>query len=254
MNNEIQNTNNYPQEGEKGLIPADVIESLVLNGDLSKMTGDQKVQFYNNICKSMGLNPLTQPFEIISLKGKLKMYAKKDATDQLRRIYGVSVTKIETAEVAGIYMATAYVKDKFGREDSDVGAVTISNLQGENLANAIMKATTKAKRRATLSICGLGMLDESEVESIKAQEQSEAPEGYLNIDTVNPNDPSEVQRFENMLAALPNPIIPDEMFPPGQTREQFANNFRSEMMSGTLSREYANSVYQKMEACFLKKN
>ena len=29
-----------------------------------------------------------------------------------------------------------------------------------------MKAVTKAKRRVTLSICGLGMLDETEVESI----------------------------------------------------------------------------------------
>ena len=29
-----------------------------------------------------------------------------------------------------------------------------------------MKAETKAKRRVTLSICGLGMLDETEVESI----------------------------------------------------------------------------------------
>jgi hypothetical protein len=34
------------------------------------------------------------------------------------------------------------------------------------MANALMKAETKAKRRVTLSICGLGMLDESEVESI----------------------------------------------------------------------------------------
>jgi hypothetical protein len=33
-------------------------------------------------------------------------------------------------------------------------------------ANAIMKAETKAKRRATLDLLGLGVLDESETESI----------------------------------------------------------------------------------------
>ncbi len=33
-----------------------------------------------------------------------------------------------------------------------------------------MKAETKAKRRVTLSICGLGMLDESEVPSVKGAE------------------------------------------------------------------------------------
>jgi len=37
---------------------------------------------------------------------------------------------------------------------------------GGKVGNALMKAVTKAKRRVTLSICGLGILDETEVESI----------------------------------------------------------------------------------------
>src|SRR5690606_14334225 len=37
----------------------------------------------------------------------------------------------------------------------------------DELANALMKAETKAKRRATLSICGLGMMDESEIETVE---------------------------------------------------------------------------------------
>jgi hypothetical protein len=36
-------------------------------------------------------------------------------------------------------------------------------------ANTILKAITKAKRRVTLSICGLGWLDETEVEDIPAE-------------------------------------------------------------------------------------
>jgi hypothetical protein len=44
--------------------------------------------------------------------------------------------------------------------------VTVGGLKGESKANAMMKAETKAKRRVTLSICGLGMLDETEVETI----------------------------------------------------------------------------------------
>jgi hypothetical protein len=38
-------------------------------------------------------------------------------------------------------------------------------MQG-NLANLQMKAVTKGKRRLTLSLCGLGWLDETEVETI----------------------------------------------------------------------------------------
>ena len=41
------------------------------------------------------------------------------------------------------------------------------SLNCDDLANAFMKAETKAKRRVTLSICGLGILDETEIETIK---------------------------------------------------------------------------------------
>jgi hypothetical protein len=52
--------------------------------------------------------------------------------------------------------------------DAAKGAVSVQGLKGEALANALMKAETKAKRRATLSICGLGFLDETEIEDIPA--------------------------------------------------------------------------------------
>jgi hypothetical protein len=42
----------------------------------------------------------------------------------------------------------------------------VGNLKGDALANALMKAETKAKRRVTLSIAGLGWLDETELETI----------------------------------------------------------------------------------------
>jgi len=44
--------------------------------------------------------------------------------------------------------------------------VSIAGLRGEAASNAVMKAVTKAKRRVTLSICGLRFLDETEVEDI----------------------------------------------------------------------------------------
>jgi hypothetical protein len=50
--------------------------------------------------------------------------------------------------------------------DAATGAVSIGTLKGEAKANAIMKAETKAKRRVTLSISGMGWTDESEVDSI----------------------------------------------------------------------------------------
>jgi len=145
-----------------------VLEALVLNGDLSKMSDQQKVMYYKHVCESLGINMMTQPFKILNLKGKLIMYATKDCSDQLRKRDGVSVEKLEAVLLGDIYIVTATAKNRDGKMDSDIGAVSIVGLKGEDLANAYMKATTKAKRRVTLSICGLGLPDESEVETIDA--------------------------------------------------------------------------------------
>jgi len=96
------------------------------------------------------------------------LYAKKDATDQLRNIRRVSIIKLERDRLEDIYLVTATAQSVDGRQDSSIGAVNIAGLRGDALANALMKAETKAKRRVTLSICGLGILDETELETIPA--------------------------------------------------------------------------------------
>jgi hypothetical protein len=145
---------------------SDVIESVITAGDLSKLNPVQRVNYYTAVCQSVGLNPLTKPFEYITLNGKMVLYARKDATDQLRDIRKVSVTRLERERIDGVYVVTAYAQAQDGRTDSSMGAVSIEGLKGDSLANALMKAETKAKRRVTLSICGLGMLDETELSTI----------------------------------------------------------------------------------------
>ncbi|EAH5063584.1 hypothetical protein H8A35_001447 [Campylobacter coli] len=148
-------------------------ELALVKGDLSKLSDVERASYVKNLCESLGLNMLTKPFEYIVLNGKLTLYANKSATDQLRQIRKVSITKTEVAQVGDIYMVTAYAATPDGRTDCDTGALNIKNLGGDNLANAIMKAITKAKRRVTLSICGLGMLDESELETISDEKAIE---------------------------------------------------------------------------------
>jgi hypothetical protein len=143
-----------------------VIDALIGSGDISKMSATERTDYYRGVCRSTGLNPLTQPFEYITLNGKMKLYPKKDATDQLRSINGVSIVKLERVRDGDSYEVTAYAEAKDGRRDSSLGAVFLKGLSGEAYSNALMKAETKAKRRVTLSICGLGWLDESEVDSI----------------------------------------------------------------------------------------
>lgn len=142
------------------------IERALVQGDISKMTPEQRVRYVGAVCSSLGLNPLTRPFEYVNLGGKVVLYAKRDAADQLRKIHGISIEVVSRTVDDGILTVHVRAIDKTGRRDEDFGAVSIANLKGENLANATLKAVTKAKRRVTLSIAGLGLLDETEVETI----------------------------------------------------------------------------------------
>lgn len=144
---------------------AAMMESVLLGGDLSKLTPAQRVSYYQKVCQSTGLNPLTRPFDYITLNGKLTLYARKDASEQLRRLHNVSVDDIEITENSESFIVKVKGHDATGRADVEVGIVKKSDMRGD-AANAQMKAVTKAKRRLTLSICGLGFLDETEVVTI----------------------------------------------------------------------------------------
>jgi hypothetical protein len=154
----------------------DIMESVIAKGDLAKLTPDERVRYYNEVCRSMGLNPLTQPFSYITLNGKLTLYATRACADQLRKVNGVSL-EIVSREIADDVL-TVHVRAKLpdGRVDEDLGSVSFpASLKGEARANAELKGVTKAKRRATLSICGLGWLDETEIADIPANAKRPAP-------------------------------------------------------------------------------
>lgn len=158
---------------ERSLAPVDlspidysILEQVLIKGDLSKLTPQERSTYYMRVCESTGLNALTKPFEYITLNGKLVLYALKGGTDQLRSLRGINIVDTKTEYVEELIVVTVTGEDRFGRRDSEIGAVTIGGLKGDAKANALMKALTKAKRRLTLSMCGLGMLDESEVETI----------------------------------------------------------------------------------------
>jgi hypothetical protein len=156
-----------PEEISKTVVSA--YERALILGDLAGLKQDERLAYYKAVCESVGLNPLTKPFDYITLNGKLTLYATRACADQLRKLHGVSVLDLHKEfHPDGILMITCKVSDKTGRTDVATGALVVQNLKGNDLANAMMKAETKAKRRATLSLCGLGLLDETEIETLPA--------------------------------------------------------------------------------------
>lgn len=165
-----------------------VLERVLLHGDLSKLSPQERLNHYISVCEDLGLNPKMKPFEYITLNGKMVLYALRSCTEQLRQIHKVSLNITSRETIGDVYVVSARAKTS-EREDESTGAVNIKGLHGEALANAYMKAETKAKRRVTLSICGLAFLDEAEVGSIPGAKSHftpvpQAPVAHKSPDTL----------------------------------------------------------------------
>jgi len=151
------------------LLDPAVQEKVVIYGDLSKLDPAQKLNYYKARCDAAGLDIRTRPFEYLNLQGKLVLYATKACSDSLTAIHGLSVAvrSHQRDEANGLYIAEARASTPAGRHTDDIGVVPIAGLRPADLANAMMKAVTKAKRRSVLSLCGLGdIMDESEIETV----------------------------------------------------------------------------------------
>jgi len=141
--------------------------NLVTNGDASKLSDTQKLQYYKARCDAAGLDPRTAPFQFIRLQGREILYATKEASNQLASKHGIRLEVVSQITENGIRTVVVRAIAKDGRQTDEIGCVPLDNLKGADLANAFMKAVSKAKRRAVLSLCGLGMMDESEIETVK---------------------------------------------------------------------------------------
>lgn len=150
-----------------------VAESLVLRGDISAMNPEDKAAYYVATCNALGLNAASQPFAMLRLNGKEVMYPTRTATDQLAAIHRLSREIIDGPRVDDRFgekvgFCACRVTHPNGRIEVSIATLPLAG----DKSMLPMKLETKAKRRATLSILGLGMLDETEIESIPASEKA----------------------------------------------------------------------------------
>ena len=148
------------------------LEKIILNSDLSSLSGEQRVNFYYQVCDQYGLDPFTRPFEFIKMNGKLVLYATKSCASALQELKSISVEIVKQEAFQDVWIVTvrgtrADEKAADGRVIAEnVGITPIKGLSGDQLSNSIMKAVTKAQRRLILQMCGLGSTDETELQSI----------------------------------------------------------------------------------------
>lgn len=172
--------------------PEPDLSAILIRGDLSSLTDAEKATYFMAVCRATNLNPATRPFAFIKTKAGVVLYANKSAANQLSKRDEISLEITDQREAGGLYVVTVKATTPSGRVDTDVGATPLGTLTGEDRVNAILKAITKAKRRAILSICGLGMLDETEVETMRVVETN--PESPAPIAAVPPPPPAPPQQ------------------------------------------------------------
>ena len=162
------------------------LEKVILNADLSSLTGEQRVNYYMQVCNQYGLDAFTRPFEYIKLNNKLTLYATKACAAALIELKSISTRIVSQEQFQDVFVVTceATRKDEHGETQvaQDIGVVPIANLKGDQLGNAMMKAATKAKRRTVLNMAGLGQTDETEIQSIA--NTSSAPVVRVEVDAL----------------------------------------------------------------------
>lgn len=143
------------------------VERVIIGGDLRGLQPGQRLWYYGYRARHAGLDPLSQPFNWLSNRrtGGVSLYLNKEGAAQLRKKNNVSI-EIVSAQEAGDYFEVRARAAIDGRFDEDFGGASLRGLTGDDRMNAKALAYTRAKRRVTISIVGLGILDESEVSGV----------------------------------------------------------------------------------------
>lgn len=152
-----------------GGLAADALLSAVAAGkDTRQLTGAQRRALLASLHHQLGLNPLSGAVMFLLTNGRETLYVKKEGTDQIARREKLTRETlkgpcVETMEGVKVVICQVCVKHPDGRAETCTATLPFS---AGGLVNDLMKVETKAKRRATLSLCGLGMLAEDEIETI----------------------------------------------------------------------------------------
>lgn len=154
---------------------AGALSHILGSGDLGRLTNEQRVGHYLDVCQSLGLNPRTRPFDWIEFYDpqtkakKLQLYPNRSCAEQLRRQHQISVRVIRREPIGmntdePMFVVEVEGTTPTGRIGTAIKYVPLTGqrqgggtyrLSGQQLANAYMKAETGAFRRLTFSMVGM---------------------------------------------------------------------------------------------------
>ena len=140
------------------------------NKDTKSLSQGEREAALAGLSRALGLNPLTNAVRFIALQGGEALYVTRQGTDQIAarlRINRETIVGPEIRDIAGVKMLFCQVRASSPDGRSDVATATIPL---KDPANDLMKVETKAKRRAVLSLVGLGLLTEEDAEAAQVSD------------------------------------------------------------------------------------
>jgi len=143
--------------------------AILARGNIASLSEEDRTRYILALCDALGLDPRFKPIDLIPGQGgALVPYLNRGATDALARREGIQRVIVSPAMVVKIgavecVQCTARATDvKTGRWEESTATVLL-----KDHANVYMKCETKAKRRATIALLGIGFLDEAELDGIR---------------------------------------------------------------------------------------
>ena len=158
---------NLPRPVQTAMQDFAAIEAALIHHDLSKLSPPERLEYYRRVCESVGLNPLTRPFIYVQVQQRLVLYPTADAASQFSNIYGLTTEVLSRSMEDQLCVVEVRVTKPNGQSAMASGVVSLMTVEYEKTkvktrdmtpaekANAMMKAETKARRRAILSLVGL---------------------------------------------------------------------------------------------------
>lgn len=139
--------------------------------DTTRLPTQDKAALLRGLSKALGLNPLSGGVMLLRLNGKETLYVTKVGTDQIAAREKLSRETIVGPEVRAIEGKKVVFCQVRARHPDGRSEMSTATLPLADPVNDLMKCETKAKRRATLSVCGLGLLAEDEIETIQGAQK-----------------------------------------------------------------------------------
>ena len=147
--------------------------------DTTRLPTQDKAALLRGLSKALGLNPLSGGVMLLRTGGKETLYVTKVGTDQIAAREKLSRETVCGPEVRAIEGKKVVFCQVRARHPDGRSEMSTATLPLADPVNDLMKCETKAKRRATLSVCGLGLLAEDEIETIQGAQKVDVDTGAL---------------------------------------------------------------------------